>query len=185
MRKLFFIVLLLIQVCNTYCQSLLKTTYGEPELIFYTKIRDQLHLKLKPRTVLDCKSHIFYVKFELSKKSEIRYIKVSANMTDSIIVSIVQNVIKENENMWDIEKCKKNDPSLNFLLPINMDIYGKDCNMQHGDDEVVKARFDFTSLLKYDPKATGELGDLFAAPHGKFVGMVLSPIIMNNASPSD
>ena len=184
MRKLFFLVLLLLQVCDTYCQSLLKTTYGEPEIIFYKKIREQLRLKLNSRTAPGCNSYIFYVKFELSEKSEIQNIKVSANMTDRLIVSIIQKVIKENESIWDIEKCKKNNPTLKFLMPINMDIYRTDCNMRYTNDEVVKLRFDFTSLLKYDPKAKGELRDLFAAPREKFVGMVLSPILINNADAS-
>jgi hypothetical protein len=184
MKKLFFIVLLLSKVCDTYCQSLLKISYEEPEIIFYKKIREQLRLKLNSRTAPGCKSYIFYVKFELSEKSEIQNVKVSANMTDSLIVSIIQKVIKENESIWDIEKCKKNNPTLRFLVPINIDIYGKDCNMQHSDAEVVKARFDFASLLKYDPKAERELRDLYAPPREKFVGMVLSPLSINNADAS-
>lgn len=185
MKKLFLVVLLLLKVCDTYCQSLLKTSYGEPEIIFRKKIREQLLLKLNSRTAPGCKSYIFYVKFELSEKSEIQNIKVSANMTDSLIVSIIQTVIKENESIWDIEKCKKNNPTLKFLMPINMDVYRMDCNMLYTNNEVVKSRFDFTSLLKYEPIAENELHNLFSPPKEKFVGMVLSPLLINNASALD
>lgn len=169
-------------IFSNHAQSLLKDNTSEPEGIFGNKISQYLRNELKDKEVTNCHNTIFYVKFQLSEKPEIQNIRVSANMSDKIIISIVHKALKETENLWDIEKCKKYNPALIFLLPINVIISKLGCVVKFTDNDILNSRYDFASMLKYEPIEQQDINCLFCPTKEKFVGMVLNPIIVNNGS---
>jgi hypothetical protein len=169
----------------TYAQStLLKNSEFEPEGIIASKIVKQLQIQLSAKVVPNCYSSIFYVKFELNENAKIQNIKVSANFTDSTVINIVKNAITDKEIEWDIEKCKKKNPSLNFLMPIHINIFKTDCQRKFKDEDKGKIMLDFTSTLKYQPILEGALNSLYSMVKERFVGMVLNPLVVNNGNPS-
>lgn len=184
MKKISLSLLLFLCVfCSNFAQSLLKDSSIEPEGIFGNKISFYLRNELKYKEVTtNCQNTIFYAKFQLSEKAEMKNISISANMTDEKIISIIQKVLKETENIWDIEKCKKFNPTLLFLLPINVIISKSGCEVKFTDKDILRYRYDFASMLKYEPIDQGDVKCLFCPTKEKFIGMVFNPIIVNNGS---
>lgn len=167
-------------ICSNYSQSLLKDSSLEPEGVFGNKITEQLWDKLDPQKVKNCYHQEFFVKFKINDSGEVKEINISANMTDSIIFNIVQEIIKSNQSMWDIEKCKKYNPTLSFLLPIDLNIFKPSCEVKYTNDNIVKSRYDFAAMLKYSPIEQNKVECIFCPTKEKFIGMVLNPIFVNN-----
>ena len=180
MKKITLIFFIFSQAFLSYSQKLLKDSTKEPEGFIANNITKQLWEQLDPEKVLICYHQEFFVKFKLNEKGEVNDINISANMTDKVVMNIVQTVIKKNENLWDIEKCKKSNPSLAFLLPIDLNIFKPSCNLKYSDKEVLKSRYDFAAMLKYNPIEQKKVECIFCDAKEKFVGMVLNPIFVNN-----
>jgi hypothetical protein len=165
---------------NGYAQVLLKDSTLEPEAVLGNKITEQLWNRLDPKKATNCYHQYFFVKFKINDKGEVNEIYISANMKDETIISIVHNVIKSNENLWDIENCKKYNPSLSFLLPIDLNIFKLSCAIKYSNDNIVKSRYDFAAMLKYAPIEQNQVECIFCPTKEKFVGLVLNPIFVNN-----
>ena len=177
------IILMFLVFCHTfwsYSQKLLKDGNKEPDGFLVNQIGEALRNQLDPEKVLTCYHQEFFVKFKLNEKGEVNDINISANMTDKVVMNIVQTVIKENEKLWDIEKCKKYNPALSFLLPIDLNIFKPSCNLKYSNKEVLKSRYDFAAMLKYNPIEKNQIECIFCDAKEKFVGMVLNPIFVNN-----
>ena len=164
--------------------TLLKNSKYEPEGTIANKIDKQLQMQLSAKVVPNCYYSIFYVKFELNENAKIQNIQVSANFTDSTVINIVTNVITDKELEWDIEKCKKQNPSLNFLVPIYLNIFKSNCQRKFKEEDKGKIMLDFTSTLKYQPILEGALNSLYSMSKERFVGMVLNPLVVSNGNPS-
>ena len=67
------------------------------------------------------------------------------------MIDIVKNSIKGSENLWNIEKYKKYNPTISFLLPIDLNIFKPVCNLNYNDKDILEARYDFDAMIKYEP----------------------------------
>jgi hypothetical protein len=178
MKKLTLVLLYLMILDNSYSQSIIKDSTMRLEGVLGDKITQQLWDQLDPKKVPDCYHKIFSVKFKIDDNGLVRDIKISGNMSEKVVIDIVTNAIKSSENLWDIEKCKKYNPTMNFLLPIDLNIFKPACNLSYDDENVLEARYDFGAMIKYEPN--DKLRCLFCPVKEKFVGMVLNPIFVNN-----
>jgi hypothetical protein len=180
MKKLTLVTIIFFCTFWGYSQKLLKDIKREPDGFLVNKIGEELRNQLDPEKVPTCYHQEFFVKFKLNEKGEVFDINVSANMVDKVVINIVQTVIKENENLWDIGKCKKYNPSLAFLLPIDLNIFKPSCDLAYSREDVLKSRYDFAAMLKYNPIEKKRVECIFCDAEEKFVGMVLNPIFVNN-----
>ena len=178
MKKITLALLFLMNVCNTYSQSIMKDSTNKPEGVIGNTIDKQLRDQLDPKKVPNCYHKEFSVKFKLDDNGLINEIKISGNMAEQVVIDIVKNAIKSSESFWDIEKCKKYNPTMSFLLPIDLNIFKPVCNLSYNDKDILEARYDFDAMIKYEPN--DKLRCLFCPVKEKFVGMVLNPIFVNN-----
>jgi hypothetical protein len=184
MKKIIIIIILLNVCWESFSQSLTKISNIEPEANFRFKISEQLRVHLNYKKVPDCYSKVFYVKFNLDENSKTYNMKFSANMTDTLVQNIVSKVIKESEDIWDVKKVKVANPNMSFLMPILLTIFKDDCKIKYEHKDVFESVVNFTSILKYPPINEGTLNCVSCASKDKFVGMVLSPLVVNNGDPS-
>ena len=136
------------------------------------------------KKVPECYTNVFTVKFELSEKSNVQNVNISANMTDTLIIGIINKVLKQTSEMWDLKKCKQINPTMAFLLPIKLSIFKDDCNIKYGFNEVLQSNIDFTAMIKFQPTATSKVKCLFCPTKDKFVGITLNPIVVDNGDSS-
>jgi hypothetical protein len=178
MKKIALVIQLLMIVCNSYSQSIMKDITMKPEGIIGNKLDEELRNQLDPAKVPTCYHKVFSVKFKLDDNGVVNEIKISGNMSEKEVIDIVRNAIKSSENLWDIEKCKKYNPTMSFLLPIDLNIFKPVCNLSYNDEDILEARYDFGAIIKYEPN--DKLRCLFCPAKEKFVGMILNPIFVNN-----
>ncbi len=194
------IIILLVFISTSFCtdaQLLIKKIRPDieyqpnPETMIGIEIKLALRKKFNIQSVPRCYAKVFYVKFELSDKGETNNIQVSAFMVDTVIINIIRQALVATEQQWDMEKCKKHNPSLKFLLPIYMDIRKKDCKLtytiseSYSDEDSkwnnIPIKDEFMSMLNYDSNNFKDgLRTTPSVIDEKFVGMVLSPTYVYN-----
>ena len=178
MKKIILLILLLNFAYTIYSQSLMKDSNIRPEGVLGDKITEQLWDQLDPIKVPNCYHKIFSVKFKIDKNGIVNEIKISGNMSEKTIIDIVTKAVKSSENLWNIEECMKYNPTMSFLLPIDLNIFKPVCNLTYNDEDILEARYDFGAMIKYEPN--DKLRCIFCPAREKFVGMVLNPIFVNN-----
>lgn len=181
MKKLLILVALMHIIVNINAQSLTKNSQEAEEFIS-SKLSKLLFTKLKSKVNPREVTKLFSVRFELNQSGEPQNILFSVNMKDTLIINMVKSVLTQSQAIWDIEKCKKYNPSLYFLLPIRIDMYSKIENKSKRLIEKTSDMVDFTSLIKFSP-IDRSLEFSFAPAKEKFTGLVLSPILIDNSQP--
>ncbi len=165
---------------SNHAQSILKDDKSNPEKIWTDNINKQLQKFFPGGKVQEHITKIFFVKFKLSKKSEIEDVIFSANLTDTTIINIVTNSITKTNSLWDLKKVEKLNPNLTFLLPVHLHILKYMSPPKFSEKEEHQFKQDFSSMLKYSPIESTQLECLFCVSDTKFVGMVLNPILVQN-----
>jgi len=179
-RKLFIIIALIhISVC-VKAQSLTKNS-DEAETFISRELYKLVLIKFNRKSVQNEYIKLFSVKFELNDKAEPNNVQLSGNMKDTVIINMVKIVLAQSQKIWDLEQCKKYNPTLKFILPIRIDISSANINSNKLYGESYE-RLDFNSLIKFLPLEQ-KLEVSFSPSKEKFVGMVLNPILVNNAKP--
>ena len=138
-------------ICRIYSQSIMKDSTMKPEGIVGNKLAEELRNQLDPKKVLNCYHKVFSVKFKLDDNGLINEIKISGNVSEKEVIDIVKNSIKSSENLWDIGKCKKYNPTMSFLFPIDLNIFKPVCNLSYNDKDILETRYDFGAMIKYEP----------------------------------
>ena len=182
MKKSFIIIALIHITMCIKAQSLTKSS--EEAETFISKEFYKLTLaKLNRKSVKEEYIKQFSVKFELNEKAEPNNIQLSGNMKDTVIINMVKSVLNLSQKIWDIEQCKKHNPTLKFILLIRMDINSANINSKK-IIERSSEMLDFNSLIKFSAnEQNSEVS--FIPSKEKFVGMLLNPILINNAKPFD
>jgi hypothetical protein len=180
MRKSFIIIALIHMTMCIKAQSLTKNA-EEAETFISNELYKRVLAKLNRKSVQNEYVRVFSVRFELNEKTEPYNIQLSGNMKDTVVINMVKSVLALSNKIWDIEQCKKHNPSLKFILPICIDISSANINLNKLADKSHE-KFDFNSLIKFPPM-DHELEISFRPSKEKFIGMVLNPILVNNAKP--
>lgn len=181
------IVLLKLTICSTLLAQELPMSKSklQPEL----EIQFELWRVLDRANFKKCGSYMFSIKFELDKKSgHIKNLKFSENLLDTAIISCVRKALYNKESIWILKNCKKNNPSLLFLLPISIGIHKDEGACNHipssnfEDMPGVRESLDFKSMItfpktEYATDSAVYKEDIFRVPKVKFVGMTLNPIV--------
>lgn len=162
-------------------QSLTKNSL-EAETFISKELCKSLFTKLNPKFVQKGYVKSFSVKFELNENAVPKNVQLSVNMTDTLVINMVISILAQSQKIWDIEQCKKYNPTLKFILPIHMETYSRiDVNSNVLTDKS-NERLDFKSLIKF-PFSEQHIGNSPISSREKFVGMVLSPILIDNTKP--
>lgn len=138
-KKIILLILLLNFSCTVYSQSLMKDSNMKPEGVLGDKITEQLWAQLDPIKVPKCYHKIFSVKFNIDKNGIVNEIKISGNMSEKVIIDIVTKAVKSSESLWNIEECMKYNPNMNFLLPIDLNIFKPVCKLNYNDVDILEA----------------------------------------------
>ncbi len=184
-KYLLMLSILFLVSCKLFGQetAMLSNTKMQPEYFIWMHIREGL----RQLNYKKCYEFMFTVRFELDKKTgNIKTLKFSENIVDTSIIRVVRKAFIDTQTIWILKNCKKQNPSLVFLLPIWIHIHNKGCIPMNTSDpfqpDYDRTLKDFAALITF-PKNEYSTDSvvyknetLMERNKTKFVGMLLTPI---------